>query len=188
VALGLSLFAKEALFFLTDPAFYDAYRVVPWIVGGLLFSALYYIPVNFLFLRERTRLIPLVTGLSGVVNIGLNLWLIPRYGVMAAAWTTFLAYGFMLILIWKISLQVYSFPYEYRRLGLIIFVGVSLFLFGTNVQFEGVIAEMLIKGGLLLAYPFLLALLGFFKPTEKGKVLIFTQQVLAGLRRSVDWV
>ncbi|KKU85598.1 MAG: Polysaccharide biosynthesis protein [Candidatus Gottesmanbacteria bacterium GW2011_GWA2_47_9] len=39
-----------------------------------------------------------IYGLSMVINIALNLWLIPVYGYMAAAWITVLSEGVVLLL------------------------------------------------------------------------------------------
>ena len=60
---------------------------------------------------------------AGAVNIGLNLWLIPRYGAIAAAWSTLGAYAMLLLLTWWSAERVHPFPYEYRRLGLMAGVG-----------------------------------------------------------------
>ncbi len=187
--LGLALLVKDALWLLTTPAFYPAYRVAPWIIGGLLLSGLYYIPVNFLFLRSKTGWVPVVTVLSGVVNVGLNLWLAPRYGIMAAAWSTFLAYGVMLALVWAVALREYSFPYEYRRLGLIGLTVVCLFIVGNTLKFDSsVIMDLGLRGALLLAYPLVLAVLGFFTPAEKATALTLMRQVLAMLHRTTRYV
>jgi O-antigen/teichoic acid export membrane protein len=184
IALGLALFVKEIIFLMTSPAFHPAYRVALWIIGGWLLSGLYYIPVNFLFLREKTRFVPLVTVSSGVVNVVLNLWLAPRYGIMAAAWATFLAYGLMLVLVWRLALRVYPFPYEYRRLGLIALVGIGLFALDARLQFNSTAIDLGVKAVLLFAYPFVLAGLGFFADSEKEAVLTLARQTLEGLYRT----
>jgi len=179
IALGMALFVKEAIFLMAAPDFHAAYRVTPWIIGGCLFNSLYYIPVNFLFLRERTGLIPLVTVSSGLVNVGLNLWLAPRYGIMAAAWATFLAYGVMLVLVWRMALRVYPFQYEYKRLGLIALVTIGLFTLSAIQQFNSMAINLSLKSALLIAYPVVLAALGFFTSSEKKAVSSFAQQSLA---------
>jgi len=177
VALGLALFVKEIIFFMAAPAFHSAYRVVPWVIGGLLFNGLYYVPVNFLFLRSKTRLIPLITVLSGLVNVGLNLWLVPRYGIMAAAWATFLAYGLTLALAWRAAQGIYPFPYEYKRLGLIGLTTISSIGLSIALQLNSMALETVLKAALLLAYPFVLAGLGLFTSYEKTAALAALRQI-----------
>jgi O-antigen/teichoic acid export membrane protein len=185
VSLGLAVFVKEIIFLMTAPAFHSAYRVAPWIIGGWLFSGLYFIPVNFLFLRSKTGLVPLITIPAGLFNISFNLWLVPRYGIMAAAWSTFLAYGLMLALAWGIALRIYPFPYEYTRLGITAAVTAGLFAASMLFQFDSVAIEVGVNAVLLLVYPLALALLGFFTTSEKQAILSFLQQSLVVLQRTV---
>ena len=64
----------------------------------LMLSAAYliyplYLQSNIRFaLKEQTKYIPLMTGLAAAVNIGLNLYLIPEYGILGAAYSTLGAY------------------------------------------------------------------------------------------------
>jgi O-antigen/teichoic acid export membrane protein len=184
-ALGISLLAKDILLLLTAPAYHTAYRVTSWIVWGLLLAGLYYIPMSFLFLKSKTGWVPIVTVISGLVNVSLNLWLVPSHGIMAAAWATFLSYGIMLLLVWRIALRIYPFPYEYRRLGLIALAVISLSALGTTIQFDSVGLNLGVKGSLLMIYPVALFLLGFFTPAERGLGLAFIRQALMGLRTMV---
>jgi O-antigen/teichoic acid export membrane protein len=183
MALGLALLAKGAILFLTPPAFHGAHYVTPWIVGGFLLSGLYFIPANYLFLKSKTVWIPLVTVLSGAINIGLNLLLAPRYGIMAAAWANFLAYGAMLALVWALTLRVYPFPYEYKRLGQIMLTILGFFTVGNVLAFPSAAIETAVRGVIWLAYPFVLAVFGFFTITEKEKALAFVKQALIALSR-----
>jgi len=181
MALGLALLAREIIFLIAAPSFHAAFRVSPWVVGGLLWDGLYYIPVSFLFLKRRTGLIPLITVSSAVVNVLLNIWLVPQYGIMAAAWATFLSFGLMLALAWVLAVRVYPFPYEYKRLGTIVLAGVVLFALGVRLQAGSVQVVLVGKGALLLSYPFVLALLGFYTRSEKKTAWRSVRQVLTAL-------
>jgi len=178
IALGLALLAKDAILLLTTPSFYGAHRVIPWIIGGLLLSGLYYIPVNYLFLKSKTGWIPLVTILSGAVNVGLNLWLTPFYGIMAAAWSTFLSYGVMLVSTWLLAQQMYFFPYEYKRLGQILLAAIGVFLVGNALSFSSLIVDIIVRGTVWLVFPIVLATLGFFTIKEREKIQLVIRQKL----------
>ena len=114
LALGLlamvqALFIKELIEIFTAPAFHDAYRVAVWVIGGQLLSGLYFIPANFLMFYKKTSFLAVVTVTSGLLNVGLNWWLVPLHGIIAAAWTTFLGYGLMFGLTWYMSQRVHRF-------------------------------------------------------------------------------
>jgi hypothetical protein len=104
---------------------------------------------------------------------------------MAAAWSTFLAYGLMLALAWGIALRIYPFPYEYTRLGITAAVTAGLFAASMLFQFDSVAIEVGVNAVLLLVYPLALALLGFFTTSEKQAILSFLQQSLVVLQRTV---
>jgi O-antigen/teichoic acid export membrane protein len=174
IGLGWSLLVKHAIVLIAGPEFRDAYRITPWVVGGYVCSGLYLIPTNLLFWRQRTRVIPLVTLAAGAVNVGLNLWLVPRYGAIAAAWSTVVAYAVLLLLTWRTAERHHAFPYEYRRLGLIAGLALALFLTGQLLPSPSPALEVAGRVLLWLAFPFGLVALGTLDQAE-----------LAGLTRLV---
>jgi O-antigen/teichoic acid export membrane protein len=160
IGLGWSLLVEHAITLIAGPQFQEAHRITPWVVGGYVFGGLYLIPTNLLFWRQRTRVIPLATLAAGVVNVGINLWLVPRYGAIAAAWSTLAAYAVLLILTWRSAERLHPFPYEYRRLGLIAGLALALFLAGQLLPFPSPALEVAGRVLLWLAFPFGLLALG----------------------------
>src|SRR5665647_2915453 len=65
---------------------------------------------------KKNRLIPVITLVASGVNIGLNFLLVPVYGMYAAAWTTLIGFGILVVLVYFISNRWYPVPYEWRRL------------------------------------------------------------------------
>lgn len=181
-ALILGLFARHVIEFMTAPAFHPAAQVAPWIVAGLLLSGLYYFPINFLFLKQKTSFVPLVTVLSGLLNVGLNVWLIPRFGIMAAAWSTFISYGAMLIFAWRLGLRIYPLPYEYVRLAKIGVVTISIWLIGNMVPVAGLLWILIAKSLLVLLFPLALLALNFFTLTEKQRAILWVTSAWAGAK------
>ena len=135
IGLGWALLVEHAITLIAGPEFREAYRITFWVVGGYVCAGLYLIPTNLLFWRRQTRVIPLVTLAAASVNVGLNLWLVPRYGAIAAAWSTLAAYAVLLVLTWRTAERLHPFPYEYRRLGLIAGLALALFLAGRLLPF-----------------------------------------------------
>jgi O-antigen/teichoic acid export membrane protein len=96
---------------------------------------------------------PLVTLVAGAANIGLNLWLVPRYGAIAAAWSTLVSYAFLLVLTWWSAERLHPFPYEYRRLVLITGFALALFLAGQIPEYSNPTVEVAGRVALWLAFP-----------------------------------
>ena len=166
VALGWALLVEHAIPLVAGPAFRSAHLVTPWVVGGYVFGGLYLIPTNLLFWQRKTRVVPLVTLAAGAANIGLNLWLVPRYGAIAAAWSTLAAYGLLLVLTWWSAERLHPFPYEYRRLGLMAGVALALFLAGRFLPFPSPAVQIAGRVVLWLAFPLGLLALGMLDRAE----------------------
>ncbi len=94
-AVAVGLLGREFLQILTTARFHEAYRVVPVVAlaaclrgFGLLFSIL-------LVAAKRTTIAAAVVLAGAAVNVGMNLVLIPRLGILGAAWSSVAAYGIM---------------------------------------------------------------------------------------------
>jgi O-antigen/teichoic acid export membrane protein len=97
VTLLLMIAAPIALRLLTPELYWTGIKLVPVIMSAGYFAMLYglYIPVEYFY--KRTRITGIVTLFAAVINIGLNLILIPMVGYEAAAFTTVAAYALMFI-------------------------------------------------------------------------------------------
>jgi O-antigen/teichoic acid export membrane protein len=97
MALGLVVFAREAAFVLGGERFLVALPVVPWAVLGYLLRSHAGMFAQYAIHQKRTELNAAGTIVAAVVNVGLNLWLIPRFGYVAAAWTTAASFGVLVV-------------------------------------------------------------------------------------------
>ena len=165
VAVGLTLLSPWIVAWLAAPEFASASRVV----GPLAFAAVAlggYIVISIGIGRaRRTQFNWVITGAAALVNVTLNLALIPRYGMMGAAAATVAAYGVMFAGMAWWSQRVFPVPYQWRRVLTAASAGVAL-----------AVAGKLLDGGLplslalALAYPLLLAAVGFTLPVERRAV------------------
>ena len=67
-----------------------------------------------------------ISVVGAVITIALNLILIPKMGFIAAAWTTLIAYGAMMIISYIMGQKHYKVPYNLPRIGLYICVAIVL--------------------------------------------------------------
>jgi len=167
LAIALCIFSRGALKIVVAQSFQSAYSVVPIIVLGYLWNSLYVVPAQFLFVKSQTKWLPVVTVTAGVINVGINFTLIPRFGIMAAAWATFVAFLVMLILVVIVADRVFPFPYERSRLAKIFGLTAALIAIGLMIDLP-LLADMAIKAGLLIAFPLILAKVGFLSENEQA--------------------
>ncbi|NNF56883.1 MAG: oligosaccharide flippase family protein [Rhodothermaceae bacterium] len=92
--LGLTLLSRDVTSLLTDePDYLEVEPLVLLIALGFLMNGIYFIAVNVLYAAGRTRTVAVSVGAAALLNVALNLLLIPMLGLIGAAVATFVAYG-----------------------------------------------------------------------------------------------
>ncbi len=114
---------------------------------------------------RRTQLNWVVTGVGAGANIGLNFWLIPRYGMVGASISTLAAYVVLFAGMTVYAQRVYPVPYQWRRVATAVGAAVALNVAARAAGFSFVPSLLLVA-----AYPIALALLGFFLPAERARL------------------
>lgn len=167
-ALGLVVvvFAREAVLFFGGQSYLQAERVTPLIMLAAVVQSMFYVPSRGIFLQKRTGWLPAILGAGAVTNVGLNLWLIPAYGMMGAAIATVAGYVVAVALTFVVSQRLYPIEYQVGRLVKIMAVLVVLAMTATLVHPAAWYLSLLVKLALLAAGPVALWALGFFEPAE----------------------
>ena len=133
--------------------FYDALPLVPWIALGYLFYGYYILQTPGIFLKDRPGIAAWTRLFGALINIGLNLFLIPIYGAWGAAISTCLSFFFMAVLMNVISNKLYPIKIEWPKISTIIII--LLVSYALTKSFgDGIITGLLIS----IIYP--LSLLG----------------------------
>ncbi|HWG55773.1 MAG TPA: oligosaccharide flippase family protein [Gaiellaceae bacterium] len=164
LALALGLLAPWLVRLLTQPEFYAGERVVaPLAFGGMAYAA-YIVMAIGVGRAKRTQFNWLITGAAALVNVALNLVLIPRYGMMGAAVATVAAYAVMFVAMTWYAQRVFPTPYQWRRVATAVAAAVALLLLGKRV---GGLGAALALSAL---YPLVLLPLGFYLPAERRRL------------------
>jgi O-antigen/teichoic acid export membrane protein len=174
--LGLSVFAPEILTVMAAPAFHRAASVVPVIALAGLCEGLCYVSAIGIIVFRKPMVRSAAVAIGAIVNTGFNLILIRPYGMMGAAWATLFGFAAQTAFQVVASLRYYPVPYQWARFGILTGVSVGLYLTSTVVSGPLPVA-IAAKLGLVLSFPFLLWLLGFFEEAELQQV----QRLRAGV-------
>ncbi len=83
---------------LFDPSFYAAWVYIPVLLSATVFSALANFVGSVYLVEKKPRMSLLTTALGALINVLLNLLLIPSMGAMGAALATLIAYGALLLI------------------------------------------------------------------------------------------
>ncbi len=165
VAAALGLLSPWLVEWLTAPEFNEASRVVsPLAFAAVAFGG--YIVISIGVGRaKRTQFNWVITGAAAVLNVALNLALIPPYGMMGAAIATVAAYTLMFAGMAWWSQRVYPVPYQWRRAATAVGAAGALVVAGKLLD-----AGLPLALGLSAVYPLALAPLGFYLPAERARL------------------
>ncbi len=115
-----TLFAPELIRILGPEQYYEGVYVIPSVVAGVFFTAVFALYMRVELYLKKTVSIMVATVLAAAANIGLNALCIPHWGYQAAGYTTLVCY-MMLALFHALNLKRlgYGQVYGNRRIALI---------------------------------------------------------------------
>ena len=90
---------------------------------------MYVIQLPGVYMKNKTKFIPWFRFVGAASNILLNIFLIPKYGVIGSAWAPCIAYFLMTLMIYIYSNKIY--PTNYNLIACfypIIFAGIAFYV------------------------------------------------------------
>jgi O-antigen/teichoic acid export membrane protein len=173
--VGISILQRPILEVLSTPNYYEGAKIIPLIVLGIFFWGLtqkFWIGLNYF---KKTSLYMFCIVTSGVVNLGLNFLLIPKYGYVAAAFTTLVSYAFLLFLVIIVSCRYFVWKFPFKSLAKATFasavMGIVIYFVGNSLT-SSVLANLILGTIIgIIAYSLMLLLLREFRPGEVQKLL-----------------
>ena len=134
--------------------------VAPLAFGGVAFGG--FIVVSIALGRtKRTQFNWVVTGAAALVDVTLNLILIPKYGMVGAAISNVTAFTVMFLGITWWSQRVFPVPYQWRRVATVVGCAVGLTVLGKALD-----VALPMAFALIVVYPLCLWPLRFYLPSE----------------------
>lgn len=166
IGLLLAMFSKEIILLMGEQKYIGAAAIFPLVIVAFIINVFYYIYAGAIFYANKTQYIPIITLCSGLVNIGLNFLLIPRYGYIAAAYTTIIAYGIMVLLSFFFSRKYYIVPMRYKTIGLISLIALAIYGISRLVPETPYYLSSIVKIALAGLFPITLIGVGIVKQQE----------------------
>lgn len=177
--LGLVFFIEDIIVLVTPEEYHNAYVFVPILMASYIFRGLTNFNCTAIFYEKKTGYIPVISFSAGLANILLNLLLIPKYGIMAAAWTTLFSYILTYILSMHFSKRCYPLRYAWSDMIQAAVLGLGVFVAVRSVVGSCLWLNALIKIGGMALFA-LLVLIG-----NVAKCREDVRQLYAALQRRI---
>jgi O-antigen/teichoic acid export membrane protein len=140
----------------------EGLHIVPILLFANVMLGIYYNFSVWYRLKDKTALGAWLSLAGATLTILLNLWWVPIYGYVGAAWATLICYIFMAIVCWWAGKKYYPVEYPLLRMTLYLFVALALygvsFLIG-KMMLGMPVLSFLSNAGLMAIYGILVYIL-----------------------------
>ncbi len=127
--LGM-LFSREVLALVASGEYVAADPVLPVLLFSAFISGLYSVVILPLLHQKRTTSLPLIFAFGAILNVAWNLLLVPRFGIVGAAWGNLAANLLVFVLAFRAASAGFRLPYQagafWGVLGTVALSGFSL--------------------------------------------------------------
>ena len=169
--MGVSLFGKEVLKIFTGSSVYwSSFTVIPILAFGLFFVALKDVVNIGLRIAKKTSRITLMTTIVSILNLLLNILIIPAFGAEGAALASFFSQLVFFLGLFYFSNKVYPIKFEWRKIILIFSVGALLVYFSLLTNGLHLAVRLAVKTSAILLFPFILYLFNFYEEAELKQI------------------
>lgn len=188
LGLGVSLFSPQVLTIFTRPAYYGASAVVPFVVLAYLFFQMNYMLTFGIDLTGKTVYYPLLIGSAALLNLVLNILLIPPFGMMGAAAATVLAYAWLPIIDYVVVQRFYPVSYEWARLFKLATLTIGTYLASVAVRTNDFWIDSVAGVALVALWAVALYIWGFLTATELATLRTGAHKALAVVQNRAQFL
>ncbi|MFD1551796.1 hypothetical protein DNU06_02140 [Putridiphycobacter roseus] len=132
-ALLLSLFSPEIVHLFTSQNFRSAYTVMPMLFFTVLFTGLQMFSIG-LIIQMKTKTIALLMLIFAILNLGLNYYFVPKWGIIGAASSTLIATALYQLINFYLSYKAYAYRVNFKKIWPVL-VLLTILLYINHVLF-----------------------------------------------------
>lgn len=179
ILIVVSLFIEDIVkvnffgYHLIGHAYWSGLVIVPIILFSYLFNGLYVVFTAGVYIKEKSIYVPMITGLSALVNIGVNFLLIPLFGFVGAALATLASYIILALGLYLVTQKFYKIDYEKAKVtalfGLILLTG-AVYYWLHSLDVLSVFIKFIIA--------FLFMLISLLIVFDKNEIMSINQKLL----------
>jgi len=159
-SFGLSLLSEPLLEILSTPEIArEGYLVTPFVAVGTLFFGASVVVNHIIVLEKKTTVTGSIYTLAAILNLGLNLALIPYTGIIGAAIATLVAYIFIFVVGTYYSFKYLRFEIDLRFILKSVLASIAMSLVILIWNPEGLSNLMIVIGICAIVYVATLLLL-----------------------------
>ncbi|MCU4162421.1 lipopolysaccharide biosynthesis protein [Carboxylicivirga caseinilyticus] len=151
IYVGVLLFLDVVNLFLL-PEYYEGNIIIPFVLLGQLFFGIYYSLSLWYKLTDKTKYGAYISGFGAFTVIILNIVLVPKFGYLGAAISSFICFFLMMILSYFYGQKFYPINYPVKTIVLYILSGIVIVYLASLITLNNNIFLLVIKGFIFVSY------------------------------------
>lgn len=152
LTVGITAFASVLLRVLAAPAFAPAAIAVGPLALGVMANASVHVTAAGISLTKKTKYLAMASWGAALVNIVLNLLLVPRWGMLGSSWAMATTYLALTLAYFLIGQRLWPVVYETRRTMTVVTLTVLFTMGAMALPAPLSLASILLKSGYCLAF------------------------------------
>ena len=166
----ISIYARDIITIIAPSSYLEAYKVIPILVLSMIFMTSGLMLRVGILVSKKTIYLAITVGVAAIINIFLNLALIPVYKMDGAALATAISFLIRSIGIYLISQRLYFIHFEHHRVIKIIIASIITFIACSSLHIENLWMSIILKSLSIPLFLFFLCIMGFLENEEKNAI------------------
>lgn len=167
----LSMFSLEIVkVFASNKSYWEAANLIPLLSFSMVFILMKENVLIGLQITKSSGIMGTLIAITAAFNLGMNIMLIPHFGVYGAAISTLVSQMGMFFLFYFIAQKKYPIPYEVKNIILMILTGIVLSAVSQLINDWQLLPRLVIKTALFVLFPFILIPIKFYESVEIEKI------------------
>ena len=148
IFLGV-MFYIDILKYIISPEYHEGLVVVPIVLICYLFQGVYFNLSLWYKLTDKTQWGAYISLIGCALTIIGNIIFVPRYGYVAAAWTSLACFLLMTFISWCLGQKYYPIKYDMKSALFYSALSIFLFILGMNLPIEALVGKLVARTLLL---------------------------------------
>jgi O-antigen/teichoic acid export membrane protein len=141
---SMCVIGTEVLSVMASAKYRDGAVVIPWVVAGMVIEGCTAFLAAGLYLQKKTRTIMTGVVICAVLNMLLNLALVPLLGIVGAALATLLSYGVLTAMSLFVGRRYLAVPVPWLQTAKLSALGAALYFIVSRIHLGQGFASLLV--------------------------------------------
>lgn len=152
LAFLVVMFYMDILRYMVNREYWEGLSVVAIVMGAEIFKGVYFNLSFWYKLIDETRWGAYFSIIGCAIIVGMNVFLVPRYGYVASAWASVAGYAVITLLSYWIGQKKYPIHYDLKNIGLYVLLTVVFYVVAEQVIIENLLLKLTFRTVLLLSF------------------------------------